>query len=195
MPPPRPSLLVLNQYYAPGHESTAQLLTDLCEALADDYDVTVVTGTVHDAPQPERTVLNGVAVVRVGSTAFDRSWLALRGFNYLSFVVLALVAALRRPTAGPRLCASPTRRSSPRSASSLAQPPCAAPRRDAGRLSRDRGGARPPRQPRPRRRARPARPVRPLARDPSGRDRRADAAAAGREGRPEGRDHRHSELD
>ena len=36
MPPPRPALLVLNQYYAPGQESTAQLLTELCEALAED---------------------------------------------------------------------------------------------------------------------------------------------------------------
>ena len=58
-------------------------------------DVTVVTGTVHDAPRAERTSRNGVNVIRVGSTAFDRSRLALRGFNYVSFVVLALVAALR----------------------------------------------------------------------------------------------------
>lgn len=106
MPPPRPSLLVLNQYYAPGHESTAQLLTELCEALADEYDVTVVTGTVYAAPRPERTVRNGVHIVRVGSTAFDRSRLALRGFNYLSFVVLALLAGLRRPRPELVLCLS-----------------------------------------------------------------------------------------
>ncbi|NUT56479.1 MAG: glycosyltransferase family 4 protein, partial [Thermoleophilia bacterium] len=95
--PDRPRLLVVNQYYAPGQESTAQLLTELCEALAEDYDVTVVTGTVHDAPRPERTTQNGVRVIRVGSTAFDRARLALRGLNYLSFVLLALVTALRRP--------------------------------------------------------------------------------------------------
>ena len=58
--PPRPALLVLNQYYAPGQESTAQLLTELCEALAADYEVTVVTGTVYHAPKPERTIRNGV---------------------------------------------------------------------------------------------------------------------------------------
>ena len=104
--PPRPALLVLNQYYAPGQESTAQLLADLCEALAEDYDVTVVTGTVHDAPRAERTSRNGVNVIRVGSTAFDRSRLALRGFNYVSFVVLALVAALRRPRPQVVLCLS-----------------------------------------------------------------------------------------
>jgi glycosyltransferase involved in cell wall biosynthesis len=106
MPSPRPALLVLNQYYAPGQESTAQLLTELCEALAEEYDVTVVTGTVYHAPKPEVTVRNGVTIIRVGSTAFDRSRLALRGFNYLSFVVLALAAALRRPRPALVLCLS-----------------------------------------------------------------------------------------
>ena len=40
----RQRVLVLNQYYWPGVEATANLLTELCEALAADYDVTVVTG-------------------------------------------------------------------------------------------------------------------------------------------------------
>ena len=106
MPPPRPALLVLNQYYAPGQESTAQLLTELCEALVAEYDVTVVTGTVYQAPRSERTVRNGVTIVRVGSTAFDRSRLALRGFNYLSFVLLALAAGLRRRRVDLVLCLS-----------------------------------------------------------------------------------------
>jgi colanic acid biosynthesis glycosyl transferase WcaI len=106
MSPPRPALLVLNQYYAPGQESTAQLLTELCEALAAEYDVTVVTGTVYQAPRSERTVRNGVTIVRVGSTAFDRSRLALRGLNYLSFVLLALAAGLRRRRVDLVLCLS-----------------------------------------------------------------------------------------
>src|SRR5262249_14961722 len=38
--PARPRLLVLNQYYWPGVEATAHLLTELCEALATEYDVT-----------------------------------------------------------------------------------------------------------------------------------------------------------
>jgi colanic acid biosynthesis glycosyl transferase WcaI len=104
--PPRRTILLLNQYYAPGHESTAHLLTELCEALAVDHDVTVVTGTVERAPKPERSVRNGVRIVRVGSTAYDRSNLWLRGLNYLSFVVLALVAALRQPRPHVVLCLS-----------------------------------------------------------------------------------------
>jgi glycosyltransferase involved in cell wall biosynthesis len=106
MPSGRPAILVVNQYYAPGHESTAQLLTELAEALARDYDVTVVTGTVHQASRPERVTRNGVHVVRVGSTAFDRRRLALRGLNYLSFFVLAFVQALRAPRPVLVLCLS-----------------------------------------------------------------------------------------
>ena len=43
----RPRILVLNQYYWPGVEATAHLLTELCEALAEEYDVEVVTGVLH----------------------------------------------------------------------------------------------------------------------------------------------------
>jgi hypothetical protein len=43
----KPRVLVLNQYYWPGVEATAHLLTELCEALADEFDVRVVTGLVR----------------------------------------------------------------------------------------------------------------------------------------------------
>ena len=51
----RARILVLNQYYWPGVEATARLLAQLCEALARDYDVTVVTGQLrgHDLPADE----------------------------------------------------------------------------------------------------------------------------------------------
>ena len=48
--PTRPRLLVLNQYYWPGVEATAHLLTELCEALAETHDVTVLTGAVRGKP-------------------------------------------------------------------------------------------------------------------------------------------------
>jgi len=44
----KPRLLVLNQYYWPGIEATAQLLTELCEALAEDMEVTVVDNASRD---------------------------------------------------------------------------------------------------------------------------------------------------
>ena len=54
----RPRLLVLNQYYWPGVEATANLLTELCEALAEDFDVTVVTGAAPGQMCPMALVLN-----------------------------------------------------------------------------------------------------------------------------------------
>jgi glycosyltransferase involved in cell wall biosynthesis len=96
----RPRLLVLNQYYRPGLEATAHLLSQLCEALADDYDVTVVTGRLAIPPAgPGRTTHAGVEIVRVRSTAFDRSRLFLRGLNYVTYILSSLRAGLfaRRP--------------------------------------------------------------------------------------------------
>jgi glycosyltransferase involved in cell wall biosynthesis len=91
---PRPRLLVLNQYYWPGVEATANLLTELCEALARDYDVTVVTGAVN-ADLPERELRNGVHIVRVRSTAYDRTRLSRRAANYVTYVAGVVKEALR----------------------------------------------------------------------------------------------------
>src|SRR3954447_23164937 len=91
---PRRRLLVFNQYYAPAFESTAQLLTQLCEELARDYDVTVLTGVV-DTATPGREVRNGVEVVRVLSTAYERRRLLRRGANYLTYTASSLWSGLR----------------------------------------------------------------------------------------------------
>src|SRR5436190_11257924 len=97
MPDPRkPRLLVLSQCYWPGIEATAQLLTDLCEALAEDAEVTVITGMLHgheDAPR--RLVRNGVRIMRVPSTSFERSRLLARASNYVTYLTNALVHGLR----------------------------------------------------------------------------------------------------
>ena len=82
--PERPRLLVLNQYYWPGVEATANLLTELCEALAETYDVTVITGAASG--QPSRQVRNGVTILRARSTTYDRSRLARRGANYATYL-------------------------------------------------------------------------------------------------------------
>ena len=91
-----PRLLVLNQYYRPGMEATAGLLTDLCEALVNDFDITVVCGAAAGAKQGTEQ-RNGVRVVRVHSTAFDRARMELRAANYLSYLALALVRGLIVP--------------------------------------------------------------------------------------------------
>lgn len=101
----RPRILVLNQYYWPGVEATAQLLTELCEALAEDYDVEVVTGVLHgyeDAPR--ETEHNGVRIFRVSSTSYERSELARRAANYFSYLGFALSHALSGPAPDLVLC-------------------------------------------------------------------------------------------
>ena len=96
----KPRLLVVNQYYWPGVEATAQLLTELCEALAGEFDIRVLTGVLHGHEDlPRREVRNGVRITRVPSTAFERSRLGLRALNYVTFVGSALAAGIggRRP--------------------------------------------------------------------------------------------------
>ena len=91
----RPRVLVLNQYYWPGVEATAHLLSELCEALASEFDVTVVTGMVADAEEAGRSEKDGVEIIRVGSTAYDRSRLSLRAANYLTYLGLSLWEGLQ----------------------------------------------------------------------------------------------------
>ena len=95
----RKRLLVLNQYYWPGVEATAHLLTELCEALASEYDVRVITGRLLGyEDEPDYEARNGVEIVRVHSTAFDRAPLYQRASNYFTY----LARALRRGLTGPR---------------------------------------------------------------------------------------------
>jgi len=88
-------ILVLNQYYWPGVEATAQLLAQLCEALAEDYDVTVVTGHLYGHELPAQETRNGVRIVRVRSTAYERSQIHLRAANYASYLGDTVLTALR----------------------------------------------------------------------------------------------------
>jgi colanic acid biosynthesis glycosyl transferase WcaI len=92
----KPRLLVLNQYYWPGVEATAQLLTELCEALATDLEIRVLTGVLHaHEDEPRRAVHNGVEIIRVPSTSFERSKIAARASNYASYLTSALLRGIR----------------------------------------------------------------------------------------------------
>ena len=103
--PRKKRLLVLNQYYWPGFEATAQLLTELCEALAEDQEVKVVTGVLHgQEAQPRREVHNGVEIVRVPSTSFERSKIFARAANYASYLTNALLYGVRGSRPDVVLC-------------------------------------------------------------------------------------------
>ena len=101
----RPRIVVLNQYYWPGVEATAHLLTELCEALAVDYDVEVVTGVLRGhEDEPHELERNGVRIVRVVSTAYERAELGRRAANYLSYLSSALLHAFQSPAPDLVLC-------------------------------------------------------------------------------------------
>lgn len=90
-----PHLLVLNQYYKPGVEATANLLAELCESLVDEYEVTVVTGRLNPFPGlPASEILNGVRVLRTRSTAFVRAKLHLRVANYGTYLADSILRSL-----------------------------------------------------------------------------------------------------
>src|SRR2546428_4150960 len=103
--PGKPRLLVLNQYYWPGVEATAQLLTELCEALAEEIDIKVVTGVLHGhEDEPRHVVRGGVEIVRVRSTSYERSKILARASNYVTYLGNALAHALRGPRPDVVLC-------------------------------------------------------------------------------------------
>ncbi|HEV2591976.1 MAG TPA: glycosyltransferase family 4 protein [Gaiellaceae bacterium] len=94
----RPRMLVLNQYYWPGVEATAHLLSELTSALADEYDVRVVTGKLQSHRDAlARETRDGVEIVRVNSTSFDRSQLPQRAANYVTYLLESAREALRGP--------------------------------------------------------------------------------------------------
>jgi glycosyltransferase involved in cell wall biosynthesis len=93
--PVRPSILFVNQHYAPDVAATGQCLADLAEHLVDaGYDVDVLAGhTRYDAGQveaPAREVRNGVRVTRVATTRFGRRTHLGRVIDYGSFYLVVL---------------------------------------------------------------------------------------------------------
>ncbi|HPM79541.1 MAG TPA: glycosyltransferase family 4 protein [Candidatus Anammoximicrobium sp.] len=102
---PRPRILFLNRSYWPDAEATGQLLTELCEDLAEQFDVTVVAGqpnwNAEGASFQRRGVQcrAGVTIRRVRHTRFAKRSVAGRVVNQLTFFAAATFAALavKRP--------------------------------------------------------------------------------------------------
>jgi glycosyltransferase involved in cell wall biosynthesis len=91
---------VLNRSYWPDAEATGQLLTELCEDLAERFDVTVIAGQPNHNPEgadyrrvgwEER---RGVRIRRVWNTRFPKSSLLGKAVNLLSYLGMACWAAL-----------------------------------------------------------------------------------------------------
>lgn len=98
----KPSLLFVNQHYAPDLASTGQHLTDLAEHLAaEGFEVHVLCSRGHylsgEMDVPAEETRNGVEVRRVGTTAFGRDSQLGRMADYASFYVQVLWHLLTGP--------------------------------------------------------------------------------------------------
>lgn len=95
-------VLFLNRSYWPDSEATGQLLTALCEGLADQFDVHVLAGQPNaNASENECanvSTRNGVTIHRVKHTTFPKSNMALKAVNFLSFVRACRRQVLTLPT-------------------------------------------------------------------------------------------------
>ncbi len=104
MSPHRPRLLVFNQYYWPGLEATAYLLSELCRELARDFDVTVITGRLRSQANEPRVMHEGVEVIRVPSTSYFRANIWLRALNYVTYLLGSSYSGLREGRPNVVLC-------------------------------------------------------------------------------------------
>ena len=94
--------LFINRSYYPDVEATGQLLTELCEDLSSDVDVTVICGrpvkVTDDTPAPTGVnIYNGVTIRRVWHTQFPKTSFVGRIINMLSFTVMATWSAFTAP--------------------------------------------------------------------------------------------------
>jgi colanic acid biosynthesis glycosyl transferase WcaI len=96
-------ILAINQFYAPDHAATSQLLTELCEDLAAGGDeVTVIASRgnyLGGGRLPEEEVIGGVRVLRPWATSLGKASVPRRLADYLSFWATAVgrAAIVARP--------------------------------------------------------------------------------------------------
>jgi len=96
-------VLAINQFYAPDHAATSQLLTELCEDLAragDEVTVIASRGTYLGGEKLLAAEIRaGVRVVRPWATSLGKATVARRLADYLSFwsTAVARAAAEARP--------------------------------------------------------------------------------------------------
>lgn len=96
----RPSVLVLNRSYWPDAEATGQLLTELCEDLADDFEITVLAGKPNQNPTGARCKSwgaeqrHGVTIRRIPHLNLGKRSLWGRGLNMVTFLVWAAAVSL-----------------------------------------------------------------------------------------------------
>lgn len=98
--PARPRVLFINRSYWPDTEATGQLLTDLCEDLSADFQITVVAGLPNHLQPGAEMPRSGydrhgtVTVLRIPHTRFAKHSFAGRIANLASFTLSAFCRTL-----------------------------------------------------------------------------------------------------
>ena len=95
-------VLFLNRSFWPDREATGQFLTELCDDLSRDHEVTIVAGPSRDRGSAgfhlwSHQQRGKVSIVRTWGTGFSKSNLLGRLVNLGTYYLLAAVVALRLP--------------------------------------------------------------------------------------------------
>src|SRR5262245_8796809 len=98
--PHRPRVVFFNRSYWPDAEATGQLLTELCEDVAADFDVSVVAGRpntsfVDERAEAKSRTRNGVTIDRCRHTRFPKRSKLGRTINWLTYFLSAFFVGLR----------------------------------------------------------------------------------------------------
>jgi colanic acid biosynthesis glycosyl transferase WcaI len=101
----RTRVLFLNRSFWPDREATGQFLTELCDDLSQDHEVTVVAGPSYQADRNDRAGFRlwarerrgRVSIIRTWGTRFSKSSLAGRLVNLGTYYLLAAIVAFRLP--------------------------------------------------------------------------------------------------
>ena len=102
---PMTRVLFLNRSFWPDREATGQFLTELCDDLSQDHEVTIVAGPSYSANDNgaagfrlwSRESRGKVTVIRTWGTRFSKSNLAGRLVNLGTYYLLAAIVAFRLP--------------------------------------------------------------------------------------------------
>ncbi|MFV0443325.1 MAG: glycosyltransferase family 4 protein [Planctomycetaceae bacterium] len=94
-----PRIWFFNRSYWPDSEATGQLLTELCEDLVDDFEVTVFVGHPNHTQTDQAAGAakrRGVTIQRLPHTRFNKSSTVGRLANLLTFTASAFLGTLFR---------------------------------------------------------------------------------------------------
>jgi len=105
IPAGRTRVLFLNRSFWPDREATGQFLTELCDDLSADHEVTIVAGPSYHTEDGNsagfrlwsRKRHGKVTVIRTRGTRFSKSNLAGRLVNLGTYYLLAAIVAFRLP--------------------------------------------------------------------------------------------------